>query len=68
MLDALRAVWVRRKSWLFALGAFAIFSCASLERGDANGIKSIELPVVGDPIAWIDNETLLLYINVPARL
>jgi hypothetical protein len=65
MFDALRAGWDRRKSWLFAFSAFALLSCASLERGDANGVKSIELPVVGNPIAWIDNETLLLYVKTP---
>ena len=56
MLDALRAVWDRRKSWLCPLVALALLSCASLERGDASGIKSIDLPIVGDLIAWMDNE------------
>lgn len=48
---------------LCALLALAPLSCASLEGGGVNDIKSVDLPVLGNPIAWIDNETLLLYVN-----
>jgi hypothetical protein len=63
MLNALRGVWNRRKVWLCAVLALAPLSCASFEQGDASGIKSIDLPVLGNPIAWIDNETVLLYVK-----
>ena len=60
MLDALRAVRDRRKAWLCALLALAPLSCASLENGALEGIKVTNLPVVSYPIAWMDNERLLM--------
>jgi len=60
MADAQRAVLDRHKSWLCVLAALALFSCASVERGAAKDIAVVELPFVAHPVAWIDNETLLL--------
>lgn len=68
MFDALRAVLDRRKTWLFALAAFALFSCASLERSDANDIKSINVPEFGGLIAWMDNEKILLRMDTGRRI
>jgi hypothetical protein len=68
MLDALRGVWNRRKAWLCALLALAPLSCASLEQGDASTITSIDLPVFGGPIAWMDNERILLRVDAGRRI
>jgi hypothetical protein len=60
MAEVLRAVRDRRKSWLCVLAALALFSCKSVEQGTAKDIAVIQLPFVAHPVAWIDNETLLL--------
>ncbi len=60
MLNALRAVWDRRKSLLCALLALAPLSCASLEEESLEGVKVTNLPVVSYPVAWMDNERILM--------
>ena len=60
MTDALRAIRDRRKLWVCVLATFALFACASIEQGTAKDIKVVESPIVGYPIAWMDNERILL--------
>ena len=60
MFEALRGVCVRRKAWLCALLALAPISCTSLEGENLEGIKVTNLPVVSYPLAWMDNERLLM--------
>jgi hypothetical protein len=68
MLDALRAVWDRRKAWLCAVLALAPLSCASLEQGSLEGIKVTNLPVVSYPLAWMDNERILMRVDTGKRI
>jgi hypothetical protein len=68
MFDALRAVWDRRKLMLCALLALAPLSCASLEGESLEGIKVTDLPVVSYPIAWMDNERILMRVDTGKRI
>lgn len=68
MLDALRAVWDRRKSLLCVLLALAPLSCASLEQGNLEGIKVTNLPIVSYPLAWMDNERILMRVDTGKRI
>ena len=68
MLDALRAVCNRRKAWLCALLALAPLSCASLENGSPEGIKVTNSPVVSYPLAWMDNERILMRMDTGKRI
>jgi hypothetical protein len=60
MTNALRAFLDRRRLRLCVLGVIPFFACASLQESDARDIAVVELPFVANPIAWMDNETLLL--------
>jgi hypothetical protein len=60
MICALRAIRGRRISSLCLLSAFALLSCASPEWGATEGIKVIDSPVVSYPLAWMDNERILM--------
>jgi len=68
MLDALCAVWNRRKAWLCVLLALTPLSCASLENGSPEGIKVTNLSVVSYPLAWMDNERILMRIDTKKRV
>ncbi|MGH8736867.1 MAG: hypothetical protein ACREVC_05845 [Burkholderiales bacterium] len=68
MVDALRAIGGRRKGWLCALAALVPLSCASLEEGSLEGIKVTNLPVVSFPLAWMDNERILLRVDTGKRI
>lgn len=68
MFEALRGVWDRRKSLLCAFLALAPLSCASLEDESHEGIKVTNLPVVSYPLAWMDNERILMRIDTGKRI
>jgi hypothetical protein len=67
MLDVLRIVRDRRKAWLCALLALAPLSCTSLE-ASLEGIKVTDLPVVSYPLAWMDNERILMRVDTRKRI
>jgi hypothetical protein len=60
MTNALRAFLDRRRLWLCVVAALALGACASIEQGEAKGIKVTDSPVVSLPLAWMDNERILL--------
>ncbi|HUJ87512.1 MAG TPA: hypothetical protein VLX30_11740, partial [Burkholderiales bacterium] len=60
MLDGPRAIRDRRRLSVCAFAALALFACTSIDQGDAKGIKVVDSPVVAYPVAWMDNERILM--------
>jgi hypothetical protein len=68
MAEVLRAVRDRRKSLLCVLAALALFSCKSVEQEAAKDIKVVDSPVVSYPLAWMDNERILMRMDTGKRI
>ena len=62
------AARVLRKAGLCALVVLAPLSCASLENESAEGIEVTNLPVVSYPLAWMDNERILMRVDTGKRI
>ena len=63
MRTAPRTDRVRCKAWLCAVLALLPLSCASLEYLPPDKIKVTDLPVVSYPLAWMDNERILMRVD-----
>ena len=63
MRTAPRTDRVRCKAWLCAVLALVPLSCASLEYLPPDKIKVTDLPVVSYPLAWMDNERILMRVK-----
>jgi hypothetical protein len=68
MTNALRAFLDRRRLWLCVVAALVLGACASIEQGEAKGIKVTDSPVVSLPLAWMDNERILMRIDTGRRI
>ena len=68
MRTAPRTDRVRCKAWLCAVLALVPLSCASLEYLPPDKIKVTDLPVVSYPLAWMDNERILMRMDTGKRI
>jgi len=59
MAGALRTARGAQKYWVYMLAALTA-SCSAIEPGGAEGIKVVDSPIVAYPIAWMDNERILM--------
>ena len=60
MASARRIARNARRFCLCVLAALTCPSCASLGQSSKSDVREIEIPLIARPIAWIDNENLLM--------
>jgi hypothetical protein len=67
MAGARRIVRNARKLWLCVLAALTA-SCSAMEPSGAEDIKVVDAAVVSLPLAWMDNERILMRVDTGERI